>query len=336
MYFTANTVDDLMRPVLDRLLKRRYFVSATRGNTTELNGVLLKLANPLARLSRSIAKGTVFSCVGELLWYLSKGKELKYIEYYLSRYGENSEDGKTVYGAYGPRLFGMHDKYDQVENVLNALKRSPSSRRAVIQIFDAKDIASDHKKEIPCTCSLQFMVRRSRLEMFTYMRSNDAYIGLPHDIFAFTMIQEIFARSLNVEVGSYKHAVGSLHLYEDDFEKARKYLNEGWQRTIPMDPMPPGDPWGEIRRLLREEKTLRISKKIEKIDLKRHGYWGDLVRLLAIFRFDKLNQQKQITILKKEMSSKFFNPYILRRELRKPAPEKLRQMDFLSPSSSIK
>jgi len=40
---------------------------------------------------------------------------------------------------------------------------------------------------------MQFMVRRRRLHLLTNMRSNDAFIGLPHDIFAFTMLQEIMA-----------------------------------------------------------------------------------------------------------------------------------------------
>jgi thymidylate synthase len=37
--------------------------------------------------------------------------------------------------------------------------------------------------------------------MVTTMRSNDAYLGLPHDVFCFTMLQEIIARSLGREIG---------------------------------------------------------------------------------------------------------------------------------------
>ena len=59
------------------------------------------------------------------------------------------------------------------------------------------------------------------------MRSNDAFKGLPHDVFCFTMLQEIFARTLGVHVGVYKHAVGSLHLYDKDRQKANQYLKEG-------------------------------------------------------------------------------------------------------------
>lgn len=37
------------------------------------------------------------------------------------------------------------------------------------------------------------------------MRSNDAYLGFPHDVFFFTMIQELVARSLGIRVGDYHH-----------------------------------------------------------------------------------------------------------------------------------
>jgi hypothetical protein len=75
-------------------------VKASKGWNTELPGVLLELRNPLARLSRTETKGTVFSCLGETLWYLAKSKELDFIEYYLSGYEKFSDDKKTVHGAY--------------------------------------------------------------------------------------------------------------------------------------------------------------------------------------------------------------------------------------------
>ena len=61
-----------------------------------------------------------------------------------------------------------------------------------------------------------------------YMRLNDALVGLPHDVFCFTMLQEIVARSLSVELGGYKHAVGSLHLYKTHVDAAHQFLEEGW------------------------------------------------------------------------------------------------------------
>lgn len=308
MYITEESLDDLLRRVISKLLDSKNRINPTRGKAMELNGVLLQIKNPRARLSRTEKKGKLFSCLGELLWYLAKTKDVEFISYYVSRYREESDDGRTVYGGYGPRLFNMKGN-DQVANVLALLKKNPYSRRGVIQVFDAADIARKHK-EIPCTCALQFMIRQGRLYMLTSMRSNDAYIGLPHDVFAFTMLQEIMARSLGVELGTYKHAVGSLHLYERDVKSARKFLDEGWQETVPMPPMPAADPWTSIRKVLRAERTIRRGRSITVSDLKLDSYWEDLVRLLQIYRHFKKKESKKIAQLKSRMSSPIYDTYI--------------------------
>ena len=251
MYVAARTLDDLLRDILQRLLKSRNHIDPSKGPATELTGVLLKLANPRARLSRTESKGTVFSCLGELLWYLAGTNELKFIQHYIPDYWRFSDDHKTVYGGYGPRLLGKNGWPNQLHNIIDLLKKRPESRQAVIQLFDAKDILRYHE-DIPCTCTLQFMIRQHRLHMFTNMRSNDAFLGLPHDIFSFTMLQEIIARSIGIELGTYKHAVGSLHLYCANRDKAIQYVSEAVQPTleISMPEMPRGDPWPSIFRQL--------------------------------------------------------------------------------------
>lgn len=112
------------------------------------------------------------------------------------------------------------------------------------------------------------MLRRGQLHLIASMRSNDAFIGLPHDVFAFTMIQEIIARTVGVELGIYKHAVGSLHLHESDRPGARQYLREGWQSTVPMPPMPNSAPWNAIKVVLRAEHMIRHGKDIRCAQLK--------------------------------------------------------------------
>jgi thymidylate synthase len=279
MYFSAKTIDDLLRTAFRKLLESKNYVKASRGSMTELTGVLLQLTNPRARLSRTETKGRLFSCLGELFWYLAKTDDLTFIRYYLSHYAEESDDGQTVYGAYGPRLFSMREN-NQIANVVKLLRERPTSRRAVIQLFDAADIAKVHKG-IPCTCTLQFMIRDNHLILFTNMRSNDTFIGLPYDVFAFTMLQEIIARALGIDVGPYKHAVGSLHLYERNRKAAQQYLEEGWQETVEvsMPPMPLGDPWPALRTLLKAESDIRQGKAPDLPALKLDHYWTDLARL---------------------------------------------------------
>ena len=145
------------------------------------------------------------------------------------------------------------------------------------------------------------------------MRSNDIFIGLPHDIFCFTMLQEIVARLLYVDLGTYKHAVGSLHLYKKNNRRALKFLNEGWQSTkIDMPPMPEGDPRPNINALLVAESNIRFSSQPSNdCELKRlDPYWADLVRLLQIFRFSKDGNIKEIQNVRKSMSSPYFDSFI--------------------------
>jgi thymidylate synthase len=114
------------------------------------------------------------------------------------------------------------------------------------------------------------------------MRSNDVYIGLPFDVFSFTMLQELLARDLGVEVGRYVHMVGSLHLYERNRTDVEQFLAEGWQSTdSPMPPMPTSSPWDGVRSLLLVEEQLRNEVPITDIVMPDEPYWEDLARVLA-------------------------------------------------------
>lgn len=321
MYITAPSLDDLLAKVFQRLLVRGARIEPTKGAATELSGVLLRLNAPRARLSRTETRGILFSCLGELLWYLNGSHRLDFIEYYITRYKQYSDDEETIFGGYGPRIFGS-DENAQISKIIELLKSKPDSRQAVVQIFDRADLTHTHL-DVPCTCTLQFMVRERRLNLFASMRSNDSYMGLPHDVFAFTMIQELVARSLGLELGHYKHFVGSLHLYDTDRKKAVEYLEEGGQPRFPMPPMPKGDPWGAVAKLLDLEQKIRKSEKIPARDqVSLHPYWMDLLRLLEIHALTKSpGNASQIFRLRHEMSSEVYGLYIRKRIRRLIGPK---------------
>ena len=305
----ASTIDDLMRGVLRSILDDGKLVDASRGRNLEITGVLLELANPRARLSRTETRGKAFSAIGELCWYLAKSDQLDFINYYLPQYSNNGGNGR-VHGAYGPRLFNWQG-LDQFSNVVQLLKNRRHSRRAVIQLFSAHDIA-ESLGEVPCTCTLQFLIRNDVLDLFVYMRSNDAYIGLTHDVFCFTMLQEIMARKLRVALGHYKHMVGSLHLYEDKRGLANQFLDEGWQPThICMPNMPSRDPWPAIGWLLKQESEIRRGLIDEGQDFSEvEPYWADLARLLLVFRSYKAQRREPILRLRQEITADYFFPFV--------------------------
>lgn len=280
MYFCAATLDDVLRKLYPALMEQGAPVKASRGENVELIGVQLELESPRARLSRTETRGRPFSALGEFLWYLTKDNQLYFIQPYIPAYADDSDDGLMVHGGYGPRIFGQRG-HDQLENVVRQLRESSTSRRAVIQIFNAEDNAKRHK-EVPCTTTLQFLLRDGRLHLVATMRSNDAYLGLPHDVFCFTLLQEMVARILEVELGIYRHFVASMHLYDKNRAATRRYLDEGFQRHVEMPPMPEGDPRPAIRCLFEAERLIRARKRVDAGGVGLHPYWADLVRLLQI------------------------------------------------------
>jgi len=308
-YTSGPTLDDLMRDVMESLQSNGEPTNPSQGPCKELRGVLVELTNPRARISRTETRGKPFSCLGELCWYLAQSNKLEFIRYYIRQY-EESADGDIVKGGYGPRLFSWRE-IDQLENVIETLRTKQDSRQAVVQLFDASDLAEGHKS-VPCTCTLQFMLRSGRLHMVTSMRSNDAYIGLPHDIFCFTMLQEILARTLSVELGVYKHAIGSLHLYDRNVEGAQQFLDEGIQSTTsPMPPMPPDDPWSAIQVMLTAEETIRTGQPFDSVMIDAiDPYWADLIRLLQVYRFSKDNDCDRIGEVRGNMASSTYDVFI--------------------------
>ena len=91
------------------------------------------------------------------------------------------------------------------------------------------------------------------------MRSNDVYLGLPHDVFSFTMIQEIVARLLGVEMGDYTHFAGSLHLYDEHADDAACLLDrDGSNRRGRISSYAPGDSGPSIEVFLAQAEIAEV------------------------------------------------------------------------------
>lgn len=311
MFLRAAILDDLLKQVFGEVLQRGTVETGNRGRNLEVLGAALQLDNPRARLSRTETKGRPFSALAELLWYLSGSDRLEFIERYIPSYAKEAEADGRIHGAYGPRLCNMRGQ-NQITNVTNLLRERPGSKRAVIQLYSADDITRNYK-EIPCTTAIQFLVRDKRLVCIVTMRSNDAFKGLPHDIFCFTMLQEIIARDLGVDVGAYKHFASSLHLYEDDINKAETYLTEGVQSSLAMPAMPDGPQWPHPASMQKAEHLIRDGHIEQALELGLPSYWQDLVRLLAAFGAG--NDETVLDDLADGMTVDIYRTYLQRRKV---------------------
>lgn len=179
--------------------------------TGEILNCVAVLENPLNNIMQNKLRNlSIKYAIGEMLWYMSRSRELKEIQKYTKGWDRMSDDGKLINSNYG---WCIKDKFgfDQWEFVKNELIKDSSSRRAVIHI---KEPSNKESNDVNCTVSLQFFIRQGKLYMTTYMRSNDIWFGLPYDVFQFTCYQILLSMELGLELGTYTHMVGSLHLYE--------------------------------------------------------------------------------------------------------------------------
>jgi thymidylate synthase len=237
---------------------------------------------------------------------MSGSDDLTFIRYYVPKYPEDGPNIQTVRAAYGPRL------EHKLDWAIEMLREKPTSRRVVIPIFQSTDCDISHK-EVPCTCTLQFLLREGRLEVLAHMRSNDAFVGLPGDVFSFTMIQELVARALGAELGTYKHLVGSLHLYDKHQQKAKNFIDEGWQMKASMPLMPKGDQRANLAQMIALERDIRLGQEPE-IPASLPAYWKDLAYLLKIYRADQDGAPGKVRALRKKIGNQIFGPYIDRRQ----------------------
>ena len=180
-----------------------------------LNAVTV-ISNPTKNVMRNrIRKLPMKYAIGEMLWYMSGNNNLSEIQKYTSAWDRMSDDGQTVNSNYG---WCIRHKYgfDQWEYVRELLRKSPETRQAVIHIKTADNKES---KDVNCTVCLQFFIRDNKLHATVYMRSNDIWMGFPYDVFQFTCMQILMSMELGVEIGTYTHVAGSLHLYKRDLQE---------------------------------------------------------------------------------------------------------------------
>lgn len=131
------------------------------------------------------------------------------------------QDFGAAYGSYGARLRG------QFAAVINTLLADRDSRRAVMTIYDGRSDLMRQSRDIPCTLTIQFMLREHDLWTRVSMRSNDVWLGLPYDLHQFCALHCAMAEILDVQAGPYCHAVGSLHAYQQHWELAETLTMNG-------------------------------------------------------------------------------------------------------------
>lgn len=173
----------------------------------------------------------------EALWIANGKNDLATLEAVNPRMAEFSDDGLTLAGAYGPRI------RPQVPYVVQSLRRDRDTRQAALTVWTPSPMQS---RDIPCTVAMVFSIRKDRLYQHVFMRSSDAWLGIPYDVFSFSFLAAEVACAYNLRPPVSESPVGlghmtitctSSHLYMRDVGAARALLEESeYEVTAPMYP----------------------------------------------------------------------------------------------------
>lgn len=218
------------------------------------------------------------NAVGQWFWLLGGSNDLASIEFYNRKAADFSDDGRTLRGAWGYRIFGNSSS---LYRLVGKLRDDPSSRRIVLPVFIPED-ALENSRNLPCLLHIQFLVRGNRLLMVSVMRSNSALMVLPYDFFVLTMLHELVSLLAKFQQGPYIHIAHSMHIYEDEIETARSTLESDCYPTHPMPPMPEDTDLDLINSLAECERKIRISPDFsasENLIDKFPEYWANLLRI---------------------------------------------------------
>lgn len=209
---TYPSIDRAWRGVVLDLLQNGEEVRPRGQRTKELTHYSFVLSDPAANIMMNPIRAVSQPyAVAEFLWILLGRKDVATIAPFNKRIADFSDDGAEFFGAYGPWVAA------QLPYVIKTLQADPDTRQAVMTIWRQSPPPT---KDVPCTVAIQYLLRNGRLHAQTFMRSNDAWLGLPYDVFTFTRLQAYVAAAIGVPMGRYVHTVGSMHLYERDWERA--------------------------------------------------------------------------------------------------------------------
>jgi thymidylate synthase len=256
----------------------------THRKTKELICVGFAVDNPRARLIYCPARRLDLAfAFANFVWALGGNNDVSSISFYNPKGAMFSEDGKHFSGALGHRM-QCTKCGSQLTAVVGMLKKDPASRRAVIQFYSDSDSAL-RPKDTPCIIAMHLIIREGKLLAIVHMRSQSAMMVMPYDIILFTMLHELIAAELGVELGTYFHISDSLHIYDDEIELAAAVMDnyESAEPPAPMDVMPMDaltalDSVCTIERKIRErEQPDIVAATIEFLP----SYWRDIVNVLA-------------------------------------------------------
>lgn len=268
MDVTTDSMRKSYSSIVRQVVKEGRKIAPRGEPTLEMSGATIRLTNPLDSLAVDTGRGIVTKlAVVETLQCIAGVDEADTLIAAAPHYAAFVGPDGTMRSTYGGRLA------DQMSHVEAKLREDESTRQAVATPWRHEMDAAPGEYAYPCTLTLGYFIRDNTLEAYTTMRSNDAWLGLPYDVFQFTQMQLTLARVLGILPGVYTHHAWSLHVYKRDFDKVEK-LRASNTAFAPRFSGISGPSWENVQLraglILRgEEPTLATSSELEYLKVMR-------------------------------------------------------------------
>lgn len=263
MHLVTRNINSAFREVVSSLYSGQILTVANPSR----NGPVLRMAdpimityvNPLERVLFNPARdANCFFSLYESLWMLAGRNDVAPLSYYNSKISDMaSDDGVTFNGAYGHRwrhhyasTGDLYDELDQLEIIINHLRSTPDTRRAVLQMWTAYDdlLKAEKTRDTCCNLSAVFSVRGGKLDMTVFNRSNDIVLGmLGANAVHFSFLLEYVAYCVGLQVGKYHQISCDAHVYTAnwrpeewlaDYEQGGTWSHEWYgsenYKTVPL------------------------------------------------------------------------------------------------------
>lgn len=176
--------------------------------------VQLTILRPMERvLFDNTRDANPFFHLMESIWMLAGANRVNWLLNFNSRYTEYADQG-VVQGAYGYRWRNNFSK-DQIQEVAQMLRKDPTTRRAVIAMWDPDYDLIPGYHDYPCNTHIYFRVVHDCLDMTVCNRSNDFFWGMMGaNCVHLTILHEVIARASGIPMGRYHVFTNNLHVYE--------------------------------------------------------------------------------------------------------------------------
>lgn len=227
------------------------------------NGDVLRMVQPVTTVYESPNERVLFHPwrdanpffhLIESLWMIAGRDDLPSLTKYVSNFGQFSDDGETVPGAYGkrwrdwdPEAAQFQDPAvrgtsyvrwgDQLSRVVEQLRTNPRDRRVVIQMWDpAVDVARNiaGSKDVPCNITALPFETDGELNLTVFCRSNDMVLGAyGANAVHFSFLLEYLAARVGLKVGRYYQVSNNFHAYVENAGDPNACWPTDWG---PVDP----------------------------------------------------------------------------------------------------